>query len=77
MHSLSRLAFLLLTTISVVLPPCWALELQEIRPWNGRGMGPSSRLKRDMSVFELKSTETFLWGAKGQANSSSAKPLYD
>lgn len=29
-------------------------------------MGPRDLEKRDMSVFELKSIETFLWGAKGK-----------
>ena len=50
----------------LMLSLCHAIQLEEIRPWKSRAMGPRGLEKRDMSVFELKSIETFLWGAKGK-----------
>ncbi len=55
-------AFVLLYALSV----CQAIELQEIRPGNGNGGRSRGLAKRDMSAFELQSTETFLWGATGK-----------
>ena len=54
--------------VFVVLPTCPALELQEIRPRSVHGIGSRRLAKRDFSVFDLKSTETFLWGAEGLLN---------
>ena len=49
----------------VIVPICAARDLEEIRPWSPHGVGSQWLGKRDHSVFDLKSTETFLWGAEG------------
>lgn len=45
----------------------WAsIVLEDIRTTNGRGLPALTArdlTKRDLSAFDLKSTETFLWGA--------------
>lgn len=68
MHSVRCLTPIVTIVILFILSPCQTFELREIRPWSARGVGAMRLTKRDMSVFELQSIETFLWGAEGQAN---------
>ena len=49
-----------------LLAVCQAIELQEIRPISPHGITSRSLTKRDMTVFDLQSKETFLWGAEGR-----------
>lgn len=66
MGSLRSIPLHVVFKLFFMLSLCQALQLGEIRPWNSRSMAPRGLGKRDMSVFELKSTETFLWGAEGK-----------
>lgn len=59
-------SFPLAVVLFLMVSLCQAIQLEEIRPWKSRVMRPRGLGKRDMSVFELKSIETFLWGAKGR-----------
>lgn len=55
-------SFGMLLSLSIFASLAFALELVEIRP--GGNLGPKSRLRpRDTSFLDLRSTETFLWGA--------------
>ena len=56
---LAVFAFFLLSIVE-------ALELEEIRPGYAAGRGSKRLGRRDLSAFELRSTETFLWGAQGK-----------
>lgn len=49
-------------TLSLALG-CHAVTLEEIRTTNGRGLMSRDLSKRDLSALDLRSTETFLWGA--------------
>lgn len=66
MGSLRSIPLNVVFKLFFMLSLCQAIQLGEIRPWNSRAMAPRGLGKRDMSVFELKSTETFLWGARGK-----------
>ena len=66
MPSISYVVFKLLLRLCSLLCICQALELQEIRPRTPHSTRYGRSLaKRDFSVIDLKSTETFLWGAEG------------
>ena len=54
-------SFLLFVIVSL----CSARELEEIRPRSPHGITSQWLGKRDHSVLDLQSAETFLWGAQG------------
>ncbi|KAF1808511.1 hypothetical protein P152DRAFT_517529 [Eremomyces bilateralis CBS 781.70] len=41
-----------------------AVELEEIKPWDLYPLETRDLRRRDMNAFDLRSTETFLWGAQ-------------
>ena len=47
-------------SVSILLLPCLALKLQEIRPQSLHGVGSKWLTKRDNTVFGLRNSETFL-----------------
>lgn len=53
------------SSLTFVLSLFQAIQLEEICTWKTRAVGSRGLGKWDMSIFELKSDETFLWGAKG------------
>jgi hypothetical protein len=54
-------------------PLCFALDLVEIRP--GTDLGKKTRLRgRDVSSLDLRSAESFLWGADSMLPSDSCTP---
>lgn len=57
-----RTLFLLLCTTRL----CLAYELEPIRPKSyDHGIAGRRLAKRDFTTLDLKSVETFLWGAEG------------
>ena len=61
-------AFLTLRVVLALLfvgALCQAVELEPIRPPTPYTIGPGRLAKRDFSALDLKSTDTFLWGAQG------------
>lgn len=66
MSSLRSIPLTVIFKFYFILSLCQAIQLGEIRPGKSRAMAPRGLGKRDMSLFELKNTETFLWGAKGK-----------
>lgn len=67
MGSLKAFQLTVILKLVFLLSLCHAIELEDIRPWKSRAMGPRGLGRRDMSAFDLRSIETFLWGAKGIA----------
>ncbi|KAI9838419.1 MAG: hypothetical protein M1837_002502 [Sclerophora amabilis] len=52
------------TVYLFVLSLCRGIELEEIRPYSPRRMGARNLVQRDLSAFDLHSTQTFLWGSE-------------
>jgi hypothetical protein len=62
---MAKYLFLTLLSIALLIGSSYAIELQEIKPWELYPLETRDLQRRDLLGFDLRSTETFLWGAEG------------